>query len=70
VTDFLEMTNDVIVINLPKQFEKGKLYGILEFMKLDAKYRSMEFWYSDIEMLKQIRKQKLERIEMGINNVQ
>jgi len=51
------MTNDVIVINLPKQFEKGKLYGILEFMKLDAKYRSMEFWYSDIEMLKQLRKQ-------------
>jgi len=70
VTDFLEMTNDVIVINLPKQFEKGKLYGILEFMKLDAKFRSMEFWFSDIEMLKQLRKQKLKRIEKGIYNVQ
>ena len=70
MTDFLEMTNDVIVINLPKQFEKGKLYGILEFMKLDAKFRSMEFWFSDIEMLKQLRKQKLKRIEKGIYNVQ
>jgi len=62
--------NDPEVINIPKQFEKGKLYSILEFMKLDAKYRTMEFWYSDIEMLKQLRKQKLESIEKGINNVQ
>ena len=62
--------NDPQVIKISKQFKKGKVYGILEIMKLDAKYRMNEFWYSDTEMLKQFRKQKFECIEKGSNNVQ
>jgi hypothetical protein len=57
------------IIKILIQFEKGKLYSILEIMKLDAKYRLEEFWYSDTEMLNQLRKQKLERIKKGNNNV-
>lgn len=55
--------NDPQVIKISKQFKKGKVYSILEIMKLDAKYRLNEFWYSDTEMLKQLRKQKLEGIK-------
>ena len=35
-------------------------------MKLTAKYRTSEFWYSDTEMLKKLRKQKFERKKRGI----
>jgi hypothetical protein len=61
---------DPEVIRIPKQFEKGKQYCILEFMKLDAKYRTSEFWYNVTKMLKQRKKQKLESIKKGTNNIQ
>lgn len=62
--------NDPQIIKKSKQFAKGKLYSILEFLKLDAKYRVDEFWYSDNEMLKQLRKQKFEEIKRGNNHLQ
>ena len=62
--------NDPQIIKKSKQFAKGKLYSILEFLKLDAKYRVDEFWYSDTEMLKKLRKQKFERIKKRNNNIQ
>jgi hypothetical protein len=62
--------NDPQIIKKSKQFAKGKLYSILEFLKLDAKYRVDEFWYSDTEMLKKLRKQKFERIKKRNNNLQ
>jgi hypothetical protein len=39
-------------------------------MKLDAKYRLDEYWYSVTEMLKQLRKLKFEQIKMENINVQ
>ena len=62
--------NDPQIIKKSKQFAKGKLYSILEFLKLDANYRVDEFWYSDTEMLKKLRKQKFERIKKRNNNIQ
>lgn len=62
--------NDPQIIKISKKFEKGKVYSILEFMKLDAKYRTDQFWYSESEMLKQLRKQKIECLEKGNNNLQ
>jgi hypothetical protein len=62
--------NDPQIIKKSKQFAKGKLYSILEFLKLDAKYRVDEFCYSDTEMLKKLRKQKFERIKKRNNNIQ
>jgi len=51
---------------IPTQFEMGKLYSVFEYMTLDAKYRTTEFWYSETEMRKQLRKQKIECIKRGI----
>jgi len=57
-------------IKIPTQFEMGKLYSsVFEYMKLDAKYRTTEFWYSETEMLKQLRKQKLEVIKREKNKI-
>ena len=57
--------NDPQVIKISKQFKKEKVYSILEIMKLDAKSQMNEFWCNDTEMLKQLRKQKLEGIKKG-----
>lgn len=57
-------------IKIATQFEMGKLYSVFEYMKLDPKYRTTEFWYCETEMLMQLRKQKLERIKKRNNNIQ
>lgn len=57
-------------IKIPTQFEMGKLYSVFEYMKLDAKYRTSEFWYCEPEMLMQLRKQKLERIKKRNDDLQ
>lgn len=35
-------------IKIPTQFEMGKLYSVFEYMKLDPKYRTTEYWYSEL----------------------
>lgn len=56
-------------IKIPTQFEMGKLYSVFEYMKLDSKYRTSEFWYCEPVMLMQLRKQKLEVIKREKNNI-